>query len=127
LARHAAPLGVVYMEAMAAGVPTIGTRAGGVGEIITDGHDGLLVPPRDPAALAAAVERLIDEPEFAVTLGMNGRATIEERFDSRLGAATLYTRVMGKNPPDTDGKEAGVARESSKADSAVARLEQLRA
>jgi colanic acid/amylovoran biosynthesis glycosyltransferase len=99
LASHAEPLGVVYMEAMAAGVPTVGTHAGGVTEIITSEHDGLLVEPRNPAALAAAIERLIDDPKLAQQLAKNGRRTIVERFDSRLGAATLFKRVTGVDPP----------------------------
>lgn len=101
LASHAEPLGVVYMEAMAAGVPTIGTAAGGVGEIITNGTDGLLVEPKNVDALARAIRQLIDDPELARSLAINGRRTIVERFDSRIGAATLYTRLMGVPPPDT--------------------------
>lgn len=99
LASHAEPLGVVYMEAMAAGVPTIGTNAGGVGEIITNGHDGLLVEPKNPEALAAAIAKLIDDPALANTLAANGRKTIVERFDSSIGAATLYKRITGVDPP----------------------------
>jgi glycosyltransferase involved in cell wall biosynthesis len=99
LASHAEPLGVAYMEAMSAGVPTIGTAAGGVPEIITTGHDGLLVPPCDPESLAAAIARLMDDPELAARLARNARATIVERFDSRIGAATLYRRLTGSDPP----------------------------
>jgi colanic acid/amylovoran biosynthesis glycosyltransferase len=98
LASHAEPLGVVYMEAMASGVPTIGTRAGGVGEIITHGHDGLLVEPRNPPALAKGIEQLIDDTELARTLAINGRKTIVERFDSRIGASTLFERITGRKP-----------------------------
>jgi glycosyltransferase involved in cell wall biosynthesis len=99
LASHAEPLGVVYMEAMAAGVPTIGTAAGGVGEIITHGSDGLLVEPKNVDALARAISQLVDDPALARRLATNGRRTIVERFDSRIGAATLYTRVTGAPPP----------------------------
>jgi glycosyltransferase involved in cell wall biosynthesis len=53
----------VVLEAMAAGVPVVATAAGGVPEILTDEQTGLIVPLRDPAALAAGVERLLqDEP-----------------------------------------------------------------
>jgi len=98
LASHAEPLGVVYMEAMAAGLPAIGTNAGGVGEIITHRHDGLLVAPNDVDALAAAIRELMDDPALAQRLARNGRDTIVRRFDSRFGAATLFERITGKRP-----------------------------
>jgi glycosyltransferase involved in cell wall biosynthesis len=98
LASHAEPLGVVYMEAMSMEVPTIGTRAGGVGEIIADGVDGLLVPPKDPDALAEAIRKVLSDPALGARLGTAGRKSIVERFDSRIGAATLYERIMGKAP-----------------------------
>ena len=93
LASHAEPLGVVYMEAMAMEVPTIGTNAGGVGEIITNNHDGLLVPPRDDTMIANALTLLIENPLLRLQLGRNGRETIIQRFDSRIGAATLFHRL----------------------------------
>ena len=101
LASRAEPLGVAYMEAMALELPTIGTAAGGVGEILTDGVDGLLVPPGDPRALAAAIVLLIDDGELAERLGRAGRRTIVSRFDSRLGAAVLYERLFGHAPPSS--------------------------
>jgi glycosyltransferase involved in cell wall biosynthesis len=52
-----APLTV--REALAAGVPIVATQVGGVDELVTDGVDGLLVPPGDPVTLAAAIERLL--------------------------------------------------------------------
>ena len=98
LASRAEPLGVAYMEAMALELPTIGTAAGGVSEIITDGIDGLLVPPGDSHALAAAIALVMDNTELAQRLGVNGRRTIVNRFDSRLGAAVLYERLFGHAP-----------------------------
>jgi glycosyltransferase involved in cell wall biosynthesis len=99
LASDAEPLGVVYMEAMSAGVATVGTDAGGVGEIITNGRDGLLVPPRNPDALADALQRLATDEPLRQRLGAAGRETIVSRFDARLGAATLYERLHGTPPP----------------------------
>ena len=104
LASHAEPLGVVYMEAMALGIPTIGTRAGGVGEIITDGVDGVLVPPNDAEALAEAIESLMADPQRRMTIGRAGRETIASNFDSRIGAATLYKRLFGTSPELVLGK-----------------------
>jgi colanic acid/amylovoran biosynthesis glycosyltransferase len=101
LASRFEALGVAYMEAMALGIPTIGTDAGGVGEVITHGHDGLLVPPNDEERLAAAISRLMDDPESRRRLARNGRQTIVDRFDSRIGAAKLYERLFGSAPPPT--------------------------
>jgi len=98
LASHAEPLGVAYLEAMAMGVPTIGTTGGGVGEIITHGQDGILVPPNDPPALAQAIVDLMAD-DARRRIGQSGRAKIVRCFDSRLGAATLYERFMGSPPP----------------------------
>jgi glycosyltransferase involved in cell wall biosynthesis len=97
---HAEPLGVVYMEAMAMGVATIGTAAGGVAEIIDSGKDGLLVPPRDPDALAEAIRQLIHEPDRRRVIAQAGRESVVRNFDARLGAATLYERLHGSPPAD---------------------------
>ena len=83
--------------------------AGGVPELITDGVDGLLVPPRDPAALAGGIERLARDPELRARLGRAGREKILREFDSRAWAAELYRRIFGRLPI-FEGKvqEAGV-------------------
>jgi colanic acid/amylovoran biosynthesis glycosyltransferase len=86
------------MEAMALGMATIGTQVGGVSEVITHDHDGLLVPPEDDESLAEAIGRLIDDPELRQRLGKNARLTILERFDSRIGATKLYERLFGTSP-----------------------------
>jgi glycosyltransferase involved in cell wall biosynthesis len=101
LASHAEPLGVVYMEAMAMEVPTIGTDAGGVTEIIANEVDGLLVPPRDVDALAKAIARLLDDQHLSETLGKAGREKIVRRFDSRVGAEILYRRLYGRAMGET--------------------------
>ncbi len=102
LASHFETLGVVYMEAMAMGVAVIGTNAGGVPEIISNQEDGLLVPPKDEIALKEAIGYLIDNPELREKLAVSGRKTITERFDSRLGAATLYEKLYGISPISAD-------------------------
>ena len=98
LSSHAEPLGVVSMEAMAMEVATLATDAGGVGEIITDGVDGKLVPPGDPDALADALEQLARDPDQRRRLARAGRQSIIANFDSRRGAATLYERLFGRRP-----------------------------
>jgi glycosyltransferase involved in cell wall biosynthesis len=101
LASDAEPMGVVYMEAMACEKPTIGTAAGGVGEIITDGVDGLLVPPQNPPALAGALRRLMDDPELRTRLGRAGRRRVVEHFDSRKWAGVLWERIQQAHAPPT--------------------------
>lgn len=98
LASHAEPLGVVYMEAMSMGIPTIGTNSGGVPEIITHHVDGLLVHPKDEIALKEAIKRLMNDPELRQTLSINGRKKVVEQFDSRIGAKMLYERLYNAAP-----------------------------
>jgi glycosyltransferase involved in cell wall biosynthesis len=69
------PLAV--LEAFASGVPVVGTALGGIPELIEPGVDGAHVPPDDPAALAAALAPLLDEPEQAFTMGKAARAKVE--------------------------------------------------
>ena len=65
--------GIALVEAMAAGLPVVATDIPGYREVVSDGVEGLLVPPRDPEALAAAVVRILKEPELAKRLGEAGR------------------------------------------------------
>jgi len=74
---------VSLMEAGACGVPTVATAVGGVPELIEDGATGILVPPGDSAALAAALERLLCDRELASRLGAAARHRVEERFSLR--------------------------------------------
>jgi glycosyltransferase involved in cell wall biosynthesis len=71
---------LVVLEAMAESRPVVATPVGGTGELVVDGTTGLLVPPRDPAALAAALGRLLDDPARARSFGEAGRRRVEERF-----------------------------------------------
>ncbi len=93
LASWHEPLGVAYMEAMACGVPTIGTEAGGVTELIVDGVSGRLVPPRNPRVMAQAIRDLANDPEAALRLSAGGRARVEAQFTSQAGAATLANEI----------------------------------
>lgn len=67
------PFGMSPVEAMAAGVPVVVTRTGGLAEIVTDGVDGLLVPVHDPDAIAAAIVRICNDPELRAALVTAGR------------------------------------------------------
>jgi glycosyltransferase involved in cell wall biosynthesis len=84
-------LPIALLEAMAAGVGCVATRVGGVPEVVTDGVDGLLVEPGEPAALATAIARLLDDAELRAELGARARRTAGG-FD--LGAAVARTQAV---------------------------------
>ncbi|HSE92146.1 MAG TPA: glycosyltransferase family 4 protein [Methylomirabilota bacterium] len=69
--------GIVFAEAMAAGLPVVACRAAAVPEVVADGHTGLLVEPRSPAALAAALERLLTDDGLRKDLGEEGMRRVE--------------------------------------------------
>lgn len=68
------------LEAMGAGLPVVATRVGGVPEVVVDGETGLLVPPRDPDALAGAILRLLHHPNLRWRMGRVGRNRVMEHF-----------------------------------------------
>jgi colanic acid/amylovoran biosynthesis glycosyltransferase len=80
---------VALMEAMAAGVPVVATRLSGIPELVQDGVTGLLVEPHDPAALAAALERLLADEAVAAELARNARALVERSFSLEVEARRL--------------------------------------
>lgn len=82
LASHSETFGMVLQEAMAMEVASIGTDSGGVPEIIAHEKTGLLIPPQDPDAIAAAVIRLYRDSELRQTLARQGRQFVAESFDS---------------------------------------------
>ena len=84
-------LGTVFIEAAAMGVPVIGGNVGGVPETMQADVTGLLVPPRDPAALAAALERLLADPGLRRSMGRAGRDWI--RGQGLFSAETAASQV----------------------------------
>jgi glycosyltransferase involved in cell wall biosynthesis len=80
-ARFAEPFGRVAPEALVAGRPVVATCVGAIPEVMRDGVDGLLVVPDDPAAMAAAVARLVEDPALAKALVHSGRQRALERFN----------------------------------------------
>ena len=74
------PLGIVNLEAMACGTAVVGSRVGGIPEVVVDGETGLLVPPDDPAALADAINVLISDPGRAAVMGRLGRKRASAEF-----------------------------------------------
>ena len=97
LASLAEPLGVVIMEAMAMQVPVVVTGTGGVPELIDDGTDGLLVPPRDPERLAAAAESVLRNPALAKRLSGAGLLKVERGFSSKRSAEIISECLNGSS------------------------------
>jgi glycosyltransferase involved in cell wall biosynthesis len=80
---------VSLMEAMAAGTPSVSTRVSGIPELIGHEREGLLVPERDPKALAAALARLLDDPALGARLAQAARVKVESEFDAAKEARKL--------------------------------------
>jgi glycosyltransferase involved in cell wall biosynthesis len=74
------PFGRALIEAMALGVPVIATNVGGPPEIIQDGREGYLLPPREPGAWAHTIRALAESPEQASRMGSAGRRRVEQAF-----------------------------------------------
>jgi glycosyltransferase involved in cell wall biosynthesis len=98
---------MALLEAMSYGLPVIATPVGGVPEIVTHGHDGILVPPGDVEALAAAIARLTNDPELRQRLGRAARDTVAKRFslDSAVERLLGIYRRFGIEPRQARPKE----------------------
>jgi glycosyltransferase involved in cell wall biosynthesis len=91
-------LGTSLLDAMACSRAIAATRAGGIPEVVIDGENGLLVPPRDHAAMASAIVRLLNDPALRQRMGEAGLSRVRSRFTvERMVAATadVYARVAG--------------------------------
>jgi glycosyltransferase involved in cell wall biosynthesis len=82
-ARSSESFGRVACEALVAGRPVVATRVGAIPEVLRDGETALLVSPDDPSALAAAIERILGDPELASRLARSGREDVLKRFSPR--------------------------------------------
>jgi glycosyltransferase involved in cell wall biosynthesis len=94
---RAEPLGLVALEAAAAGLPVVASAQGGVTEVVRDGETGLLVAPGDHAALAGALRGLADDPDKASRLGEAAAKDVRERFGRERMIAEVqatYDRVL---------------------------------
>jgi glycosyltransferase involved in cell wall biosynthesis len=88
---------MALIEAAASGTPAVATAVGGVPEVVRDGRTGLLVPPRDPVAVAAQLLTLVDDPEGARRMGEEGARWVSDRFSERRLAddlVSLYDELM---------------------------------
>jgi glycosyltransferase involved in cell wall biosynthesis len=102
--------GLVFLEAMAFGLPVVASAVEAVPEIVVQGETGLLVPPRDPAALAEACAALLADPARARRLGEAGRARVAERFGWDRAAARILEVVAPPRPREGEagtGAQAG--------------------
>ena len=84
----------VILEALAMELPVVSTRHSAVPEVIDDGVNGLLVEPGDSAALAQALLKLLENPEFGRVLGCRGRQTVVEKFDPEKNAHQLLEEII---------------------------------
>ena len=91
---EAAPVAV--MEAMACGVPCIVSVIGGAPDMIDTGRNGILVPQKDVAAIADAMERIATEPGLLDAMSLQARKTAEQTFDHRHNALKLYAAIKGE-------------------------------
>jgi glycosyltransferase involved in cell wall biosynthesis len=87
---------MALLEAMAAGLPVVASGVGGMLDVVRDGIDGVLAPPRDAAALATAIDRVLRDPAWAARLAHGARARIEQDYSTdtmcrRLAA--IYARL----------------------------------
>ena len=92
-------LGTSLLDAMACSRPIVATTAGGIPEVVADGETGLLVPPRDHAALANAIVTLLNDAPRRTQMGAAGLVRVRDRFTvERMVAETaaVYARVAGK-------------------------------
>jgi len=103
------PLGIVNLEAMACGTAVVGSRVGGIPEVVADGETGLLVPPDDPPALARAINELVTDGRRAAEMGRLGRKRAVAEFSwGSIAAQTaaLYAELAGDRP-SRPGEAAG--------------------
>ena len=75
-------LGTSILDAMASSRPVVATRTGGIPEVVADEKTGLLVPPRDPGALAQAIVRLLRDESLRLRMGQTGLARVKSKFSA---------------------------------------------
>lgn len=96
--------GIAYLDAMAAGLPCVGTAVGAVPEILDEGRAGKLVPPGDDAALAKAIDWLLDHPDEARALGIAGRERVAARWRWSHTGERLEALLLGAASSSAGGR-----------------------
>ena len=89
---HMEPLGNATLEAMAAGKPVVGTRIGGIPEMVVDGETGVLVPVSDPPALAEAIGSLVADPALRIRMSDAARRRAYQTFGIGVHGRNLQAR-----------------------------------
>jgi glycosyltransferase involved in cell wall biosynthesis len=100
---HYEPFGLVAIEAMASGTPVVASEVGGLKYTVVPEQTGLLAPPKDEAAFAEAIDRILSDPAWRDELGRNARARVEQEFSWDGVAAQLselYTALLEEREPD---------------------------
>ena len=92
-------LGITTIEAMATGLPVIGSRVGGISETIVDQLTGILVPPGDRNALSLAIGKLLDDPQMRARMGQHGQSIAKERFSWPALASEVMRVYSELSPP----------------------------
>lgn len=96
LSSYLEGLGSSLLDAMASRLPVVATRTGGIPEIVIEGETGVLVPPRDPEALAQAILRLYKDRELAARFGRRGYEVVHQKFSAEAMArrvVAVYERI----------------------------------
>jgi D-inositol-3-phosphate glycosyltransferase len=93
MSSHAEAFGMVTVEAMASGLPVVGTQAGGTPEILEEGKLGLLFPPNDDVKLADALEKLYLDPELCSKLGEAARKSAVQKYAYQQQFALLESLI----------------------------------
>ena len=86
------------MEALAAGTPVIATHVGGIPEVVRDGENGLLVPPADVDALAAAIDRLLRDDVLRASLAAAAAPSVEDLAEPRI-LRRIVQAIVGEQEP----------------------------
>jgi glycosyltransferase involved in cell wall biosynthesis len=105
---HVEPLGNATLEAMAAGRPVVGSRVGGIPEMVVDGETGVLVPPGSPSALAGAIDRLVHERKLRSRMSVAARTRAHDSFGLDVHGRRLqahYDRLCSPKLATTEARD----------------------
>jgi glycosyltransferase involved in cell wall biosynthesis len=101
LPTHGEGMPIAILEAMAAGLPIVATGVAGIPDMVRHEQEGLLIPPGDVSALAAAITRLLDSPDLREAMGRRGAERVVSEYDLPRGVENwdrLYRSLLGNTP-----------------------------